>query len=230
MSVLPDYWIERPPLVLDGATESAIEVFLEGVEVADGVLDVTSLLRGRAVQPWVFLCGLGERRTIAFHGTGDSEIELFEPRQPIDFAPFGDQKAVFATSDPIWAMFYAVVDRGRFPITLANGCIMLLDAKDRFGAPHYFFSISRSVLPLQPWRTGHVYFLPADTFVAQPPDMFAGQAARVPQLASPTAVAPVARLEVAPDDFPFLGAIRGHDDDRLGEYAQAVMNAAAWPE
>lgn len=230
MSVLPDYWLERPPLTLDSATESAIEVFLEGVQVADGVLDVTSLLREQAVSPWVFLCGLAERRRIAFHGTGDPDIELFEPRQPIDFAPFGDQKAVFATSDPVWAMFYAVVDRTNFPITLANGCIQLADSKDRFGTPHYFFSISENVLPQQPWRTGHVYFLPAKTFVEQPPGPFAGQAAKVPQLASPTAVAPVARLEVAPDDFPFLAAIRGHDDDRLGEYAQAVMTAAPWPE
>jgi hypothetical protein len=107
---------------------------------------------------------------------------------------------------------------------------MLLDSEDRFGAPHYFFSISLSVLPLQPWRTGHLYFLPADTFVEQPPDTYVGRAARVPQLASPIAVAPVARLEVAPDDFPFLAAIRGHDDDRLGEYAQAVVSAAPWPE
>ena len=205
-------------------------MFLEGVQVADDVLDVTSLLRGRVVEPWVFLSGLAERRTIAFHGTGDPDIELFEPRQPIDFAPFGDQEAVFATSDPIWAMIYAIVDRARFPITLANGCIMLLDSEDRSGTPHYFFSINGSVLPLQPWRTGHVYFLPADTFVEQPLDTYAGQAARVPQLASPIAVARVACLEVAPDDFPFLTAIRGHYDDRLGEYAQAVMNAASWLE
>jgi len=211
LSALPDYWIERPPLTLDSATESAIEVFLEGVQVADSVWDVTSLLRGRAVQPWVFLCGLAERRTIAFHGAGDPDIELFEPRQPIDFAPFGDQEAVFATSDPIWAMFYAVVDRARFPITLANGCIVLLDGEGQAGVPYYFFSISREPLRQRPWRTGHVYFLPAEPFVEQPPDTYAGQAARVPQLASPIAVAPVARLEVAPDDFPFLA---GHSRPR----------------
>jgi hypothetical protein len=51
----------------------------------------------------------------------------------------------------------------------------------------------------------------------------------VPQLASPVAAAPFARLEVAPDDFPFLAAIRGHEDDRLGEIAEAVMTAAPWP-
>jgi hypothetical protein len=89
--VLPDYWIERPPLSVDPTTESAIENFLERADAADDVVEVTSLLREHAVSPWVFLCGLADRRTIAFHGTGDPDIELFEPRQPIDFAPFGHQ-------------------------------------------------------------------------------------------------------------------------------------------
>ena len=227
--MLPDYWIERPSLTLDDATRSAIDEFLSQPE--DRQLEIDTVVRRDGdVSLWEFLCGVAARREIAFHGTGDPNIELFEPRKPIDFAPFGDQKAVFATSDPIWAMFYAVVDRARFPITLANGCIMLRDSEDRFGSPHYFFSISRDALALQPWRTGHLYFLPAETFVEQPPDTFAGQAARVPQLASPTAVAPVARLAVTPDDFPFLPNIRGHDDERLAEYAQAVMTAAPWPE
>ena len=229
-SVLPDYWIERPPLSVDPATESAIESFLELADAADGVVDVTPLVREHAVTPWVFLCGLAERRRIAFHGAGDPSIGLFEPRQPIDFAPFGHQQAVFATSDPIWAMFYAVVDHNGFPMTLANGGIELLDADGNAGVPHYFFSISRDPLRQRPWRTGYLYFLPAEGFVEQPPDTYGGHSARVPQLASPVAVAPLARLEVAPEDFPFLAAIGGHEDDRLGEIAEAVMTAAPWPD
>jgi hypothetical protein len=40
---------------------------------------------------------------------------------------------------------------------------------------------------------------------------------------------PVLSLRLAPGDFPFLAQIRGHDDDRLAEYAKAVMAAAPWP-
>jgi hypothetical protein len=72
--------------------------------------------------------------------------------------------------------------------------------------------------------------LPAETFVEQPGGEYAGQPAHIPQLASPAAVTPFARLRVSPRSFPFLGRIRGHDDERLGEYAQAVMAAAPWPE
>ena len=220
--MLPDYWIERPPVSLNRSTHSAIDEFLSlgQPEGADRLLDVDAILRARGnVTPWQFLCGLADCREIAFHGTGDSNIESFEPREPVDFAPFGQQKAVFATSDPIWAMFYAIVDRDRYRLTLNNGCILLLDAEGSPGLPHYYFSITGSALHRQPWRTGYVYFLPAESFVEQPAGPYAGHVARVPQLASPVAVTPFARLQVAPNDFPFLAQIGGHEDDRLAEYA-----------
>jgi len=193
-------------------------------------VDLDPIVHGRGdVTPWHFLCGLAERREIAFHGTGDPDIGAFEPREPIDFAPFGQQQAVFATTDPIWSMFYAIVDRDRYRLTLNNGCILVLGGEGRAELPYYYFSITSGALDEQPWRTGYVYLLPAETFVAQPAQRYAGHTARVPQLASPVAVTPFARLRVAPGDFPFLAQIRGHDDARLAEYAQAVMAAAPWP-
>ena len=218
---------------LDRSTQSAIEAFLSlaPAGAADRLVDVDTLL-GEAgdVTPWQFLCGLAERRRIAFHGTADPNIESFEPREPIDFAPFGQQEAVFATSDPIWAMFYAIVDRDRYRVTLNNGCILLIDSEGRPGVPYYYFSITRDALEQRPWRSGYVYFLPPESFVEQPSGTYAGHDARVPQLASPVTVTPFARLRVGPSDFPFLESIRGHDDDRLAEYARAVMAAASWPD
>ena len=123
-------------------------------------------------------------------------------------------------------MFYAIVDRGHHELTLNNGCLVLEDTGDAY----YYFSVSRQALPRRPWRTGYVYLLPADTFVEQPGGVYAGRPAHVPQLASPVAVTPFARLRVAPRSFPFLGRIRGHDDERLAEYARAVMAAEPWPE
>jgi hypothetical protein len=223
--------MERPPLSLTRSTRAAIDEFLL---VAQGggpeVHDLDRIVRTReGVTSWQFLCGLAERREIAFHGTGDADIESFEPREPVDFAPFGRQQAVFATTDPIWAMFYAIVDRARFRLTLNNGCVLLMDEGGR-GVPYYYFSVTDGALPEQPWRTGYVYLLPAETFVAQPAGTYAGHAARIPQLASPVAVTPFARLRVDPVDFPFLAEIRGHEDDRLAEYAEAVMAAAPWPD
>src|SRR3954464_335010 len=227
--MLPDYWTERASVRAGRATESAVESFLELMDVNNGgrLVDVDALLRETPrVVRWQFLCKLADRRRIAFHGTGDPRIERFEPREPVDFAPFGQQRAVFATSDPIWAMFYAIVDRRRHRLTLNNGCLVLEDTGDAY----YYFSVSRKALRLQPWRTGYLYLLPAETFVEQPGGVYAGRPAHIAQLASPVAVRPFARLRVAPRSFPFLDRIRGHDDERLADYAQAVMAAAPWPE
>jgi hypothetical protein len=48
--------------------------------------------------------------------------------------------------------------------------------------------------------------------------------------ASLAPVEPFARLEVGPDDFPFLKDIRGIDDARLREYGEAMQAGAPWPE
>lgn len=229
--MLPDYWLPRPPLAAGSHVRSTADEVLARLE-RDGSqrpLDLGPIVRSARADLWQVLCRVAERRTFAFHGTADPAIESFVPRRPVDFAPFGDQKAVFATSDPIWAMFYAIVARARGRITLNNGCIVVAGADGRPGVPHYYFSISRDVLPERPWRAGHLYLLPAETFVEQPAGTYAGLAARVPQLASPVPVRPLARIEVEPHDFPFLAQIRGHDDERLAEYAQAVMAAAPWP-
>ena len=227
--MLPDYWIEGPTVRARRATESAVDSFLQLMDANSGgrLVDVDAILRKtpRVVRSQ-FLCSLANRRRIAFHGTGDPRIKRFEPREPVDFAPFGQQRAVFATSDPIWAMFYAIVDRRRHRLTLNNGCLILEDTGDAY----YYFSVSRQALPQRPWRTGYLYLLPADSFVEQPGGVYAGHRARVPQLASPAPVTPFARLRVAPRSFPFLEQVRGHDDERLADYARAVMAAASWPD
>jgi hypothetical protein len=41
---------------------------------------------------------------------------------------------------------------------------------------------------------------------------------------------PDVRASVEPGDLPFLSDIRGHDDDRLAEYARALETGAPWPE
>ena len=42
-------------------------------------------------------------------------------------------------------------------------------------------------------------------------------------------VRPLAKLAVAPEDFPFLQQIRGHDDERLQDYATALQTGSPWP-
>jgi len=201
-TVLPDYWIERAPFRAGRATEAAVDAFLQLANAnGDGrLLDVDALLRETPrVVRWKFLCSLAACRRIAFHGTGDPGIGRFEPREPVDFAPFGRQRAVFATSDPIWAMFYAIVDRRRHRLTLNNGCLVLEDS----GHAYYYFSVSRKALARRPWRTGYLYFLPADTFVEQPGDVYAGRPATRPAAREPRRRDAVCAPHGRPEELPF---------------------------
>jgi len=195
-----------------------------GIASGDGpMVEVEPALR------WQFLCHLADARGFVLHGSGDSGIDVFEPRQAVDLSAFGNQKAVYAAGDGIWAMFFAIVDRDRVP-SVTNACVRLADAAGRVSPPRYVFSISQSALPNRPWRSGTVYVLPGDSFTLQPPLRYGEFEVRIPQLASLVAVRPLARVAVEPADFPFLPQIRGHDDDRLAEYARALETGAPWPE
>jgi hypothetical protein len=164
------------------------------------------------------------------HGTGNPNIPLFEPRQADDLNDFGRQKAVYAAGDGLWAMFFAVVDRERYSLSVTNACVRLAEATGLVSEPYYLFSISQKALPQRPWRTGFVYLLPSETFMVEPAIPFGPYEVRVPHLASLAPVTPLARLEVTPADFPFLSQIRGHEDARLAEYARAMQTGGPWPD
>lgn len=224
---LPDYWLVRPRVELDEATGRAFDRLIEVASAASGC---TTIEYNLAAPKWLFLCYAAERHDLVLHGSGNPEIGEFEPRQSNDLREFGNQKAVYAASDGVWAMFFAIADRDRYAMSVTNACVDLVEESGARQGPYYVFSVSRWALPSQPWRTGTVYLLPRATFVPQEPMPFGTSEVHFAQLASAVSVAPLAKLTVGPEDFPFLGAIRGHEDHRLAEYAAALEAGAPWPE
>ena len=225
--MLPDYWLQRPHIEYDSQARANFDQLFARAKAAgiNNPIDYTL-----PIPKWQFLCYLADREDIVFHGTGEPNIQVFEPRLSNDLNAFGAQTAVYAAGDALWAMFFAILDRSHYAMTTSNACIQLVDESGQVSEPRYVFSISQPSLRHQPWRTGMVYLLPRDTFVNQPSLRFGPYEVRVPQLASLVPVKPIARLEVAPEDFPFLRDIRGIDDARLVEYGQAMQTGAPWPE
>jgi hypothetical protein len=224
--ILPDYWLTRPSVSFDATIQSTFD------ELWDATLRIGECPTIRFALPhpkWQFLCYLADRHDIAMHGSGDPNIAVFEPRQSNDLNEFGNQKAVYAASDGLWAMFFAVVDRDRVG-SITNACVSLADEAGARHGPYYVFSVSQSALPHQPWRTGTVYLLPSGTFITQPAVAFGSYQVHIAQLASFEPVRPLAKLTVSPADFPFLTQIRGHNDKRLQEYAAALQTGAPWPQ
>ncbi len=223
--ILPDYWMTRPGANLDEAARNAFDELFNMIISAGGCLAIEYTL---PYPKWQFLCYLADRHNIALHGSGNSNIDLFEPRQSNDLNEFGNQKAIYAASDGLWAMFFAVVDRDRVR-SITNACVYLADEAGTLLGPYYVFSVSKSARPIRPWRTGTVYFLPRRTFITQSPMAFGSYQVHFAQLASFEPVQPLAKLTIAPEDFPFLAQVRGHEDERLQEYATALQTGAPWP-
>lgn len=223
--VFPEYWLQRPAMNLDDQVRAAFDHLFTQIKSAG-----TDTLIPYTLTPpkWQFLCYLADHHAIALHGTGNPNIRVFEPRQADDLNAFGRQTAVYAAGDGLWAMFFAIVDRDQYSMSVNNACVRLADGMGQVSEPHYLFSISQSVLPQRPWRVGYVYLLPSNTFIVQPAQSFGPYEVHVPQLASPVPVTPLARLEVGPGDFPFLTDIRGHEDARLAEYAHTMLTGGPW--
>jgi hypothetical protein len=224
--MLLDYWLTRPSPNFDERTRIAFDELLNTTLGIGGCPTIQCTLPS---PKWQFLCHVADRHDIALHGSGNPNITLFEPRQSNDLNEFGNQKAVYAASDGLWALFFAVVDRDRLT-SITSACVRLEEASGAVHDPLYVFSVSQSALPNRPWRTGTVYLLPGSSFITQPSMAFGDYQVHFVQRASFVPVQPLAKLTVTPEDFPFLGQIRGHDDERLQEYATALQTGAPWPE
>jgi len=220
---LPPYYLPLPSMDLDAETVGAFEaLFAEAVERGG------EIGYALAAPKWQFLQYLAQNKEIALHGSGNPDIEEFEPRQSNDIDEFGNRCAIYAASDGLWPMYFAILDRDQHPMSLVNGCFQVREASGELSVPFYFFSISRKALAQKPWREGMLYLLPRATFERQPPLQAQGMEVHVAQWASLVPVKPLAKLRVAPEDFPFLAQIRGHDETVLTERARANPDGFPW--
>jgi hypothetical protein len=223
---VPDYLLPRPPMPTDAATLGAFDrLFDEKIIHGTGGLVQYEL----AAPVWQFLCHSVDTREVLLHGSDNPDIEVFEPRRSIDVNPFGNRTAVFAASDGLWPMYFAILDRKRHDMTRINSSVRI-EQDGVLSDPFYFFSITREALAARAFAPGTIYILPRQGFEHQAPFVDGDQMVHLPQWASLAPVVPLARIAVVPEDFPFLGAIRGHDDKSTFERAAANPRGFPWLE
>ena len=221
---LPRWFSPRPAPRPDPGTLAAFErLFAATVERGAGTV-INYTLRA---PKWQFLCYLCEHKDIVLHGSGQPDILEFEPRQSNDVGEFGNRRAVYAASDGIWPICFAVMDRARGVTSLVNSCARIIGPDGSRSEPYYFFSINADALPRRPWRRGTIYLLARHSFEPQAPQPDRGLQLEVAQWASPVAVRALARLPVEPGDFPFLEQLHGHDPQVVTE--RAARDPAGFP-
>ncbi len=221
---LPSCFLPQPAAHWDENTLADFERLYEMmlIQEAGATIDYTL-----SAPKWQFLCYLCDRKNVVLHGSGDTQITELAPRKANDVNAFGDRQAIYAASDGIWAMFFAVVDRERYVTSLVNSCCRVVKAEGT-SAPYYFFSVNGDALSHNPWRLGVVYALPGATFEPQPRQWYRGLEIEPAQWASLEAVKPLAKLSVGPEDFPFLAQISPHDPVTLRARAQADPEGFPW--
>lgn len=145
-----------------------------------------------------FLYFLSLQDKYVFHGSNHHEIEEFEPRKQ-NLSNGHWSKSVFATTDPIWSIFYAVFDRNKLVGTFRNGCLVHQDQR------YHYYSLSQETMKRGPWTIGMVYILPKQTFSKS-------DHAKVhfDEWVSAEPVKPIGKLIVSTDDFYFFDKVAIH--------------------
>jgi hypothetical protein len=189
------------PVELDADTERSFE------RAADDLLaGRTRELPERRLD---FLRWLAASRGLVFHGSPLGDLSQLEPiRRSRDTTAWGDQQALYASTDPVWAIYFACLRRDDGFRGTRNGT--LGEAGGPLYPRSYFFVHNRGSASPHRFGPGSLYVLPPELFAAAPP--LAG-AVDTAHLVSKEAVTPLARVDVTPADFPFAGRI-GYYRDR----------------
>lgn len=178
---------------------------------------------------WQFLSYICETKNLVLHGSQNLELEVVEPRQANDIKAFSNQTAIYATTDGIWVLYFAILDRRKYPdMTLFNSCLQARILPEQLSEPLYFFSITHSVLLQKPWCTGAVYILPRKAFTQESAQQVQGTEIIFPHWIGSKPTRPIAKLIVEPDDFPFLDQIHGHNNERLLRMVSADPDGFPW--
>lgn len=211
---IPNYWLQRPKFDFQTVETQLETAFLHASR--DG--KITDL----PVPSWVFLIWLTKHKNLLTHGTGNEFITQFVPNQPKDVGWFGNQKAVYAASDGIWAMFYAIMNRPDVPMSINNAVIQLKTLPQDL----YFFSVSDTAMQQNPFRDGWVYVFSRHGFSLEPDTGFYVSQ----QWASPEPVTPLFQVYAKAQDFPFRTQIRSHNDEIMQQRAARNPNGFPWLE
>jgi hypothetical protein len=215
---IPEYWLTRPEFDFAPHRSDFELALAEALETGIG--------RAPNAPLWTWLSWLCDTHGFVAHGTGNADIAVFEPRQSNDTSWFGNRKAVYASSDALWAMFFAIMNRPTVPMRIVNSAISVWVNGSL--EPRYFFGSTQTDQTLEAFRNGWLYLLPSATFEREPADESLGFAFESHHLASLESVRPAFRVSITPSDFPFLDHIHTYDNDALSQHAAGDPDGFPW--
>lgn len=154
-----------------------------------------------------FLTYACDWRGLVAHGSPLRDLEMLEPiRKSHDTSEFGNRTQIFCSPDALWAMWFAILDKDKFNLT-NNACIRIGEGARR--EKYYHFALPRNKKEDPPFTEGMLYLCHADDFPHKRPipilDFLGGE---VEEWGSTQTVKPLASINIAPSDFPFLDHVQ----------------------
>lgn len=148
-----------------------------------------------------FLDFLVREKNCLLHGSA-MNFDVVEPRQANDAAKqAGNKNAVYAVTDPVLPIFYAIKDKQKINGVVQSGFENNLET----GENEYEFVVPKEALENEPWTNGVIYIFDRSQFHQEAND----EGELGSEWTSEDKVKPLAKLEVAPDDFRFLSEVKG---------------------
>ncbi len=148
-----------------------------------------------------FLQYVASKEKFVFHGSNNVEIDIFEPRKQTLFN--GNlTEAVFASSNPLWATFYAVFDRSKLVGNFRNGCLVYNDKK------YHYYSLNKATQENDPWRSEKIYIFLKDKFTSAD-----NRKIHFDEWVCHDFVKPVSTLEISADDFYYINKVATHSNN-----------------
>ena len=156
-----------------------------------------------------FLSYLVERKDVLLHGSNESNIKFLVPIRVSTSDVWWEQmEAVYAFSDGILPIIYAILDRNEYKGCLKDDCFWAPDEKG-VATKYYYFSLNIQALVKRVWRDGTVYIVDRKPFERLKDD----DGNYLEEWVSREAAQVLAKVRVSPSDFPFLTKVLIHTEN-----------------
>jgi hypothetical protein len=154
-----------------------------------------------------FLNYLCDWRGYVAHGSPLMDLSILQPvRLTNDSSEFGMRQQIFCSPDGIWATWFAILDKSKIHVT-ENGCVRVGRGQKRIKYYHFDLPVCSKDAP--PFVDGMIYLSRAEEFPFHRSypllDWFD---AEIEEWGSVNPITPLAKLRVAPHDFPYLNKVQ----------------------
>lgn len=196
--------IRRKVTAVDGDRKQMFDELLEKALSGDSHVPIAYDLPYPKHEFLNYIC---DWRGFVVHGSPLHDLEVLQPiRKSGDNNEFGNRQQIFASPDAIWAMWFAILDKGKLNLT-RNGSVRVGRGHRR--VKYYHFELPKNNKENNPFTEGMIYITCTEDFPDKRPfpllDWFDAQ---IEEWGSTQPVSPLARIRVSPRDFPYLDKVQ----------------------